>query len=121
MSAQAFLDLRLSMLQSEEGLRAGGRRFDRTRGAEQEFSFDTKSGVWVNFNSMRRVGETHAAYKIRVEQSSDRLLGAHLLGPDAAELINVFALAMKFQRKTTDVKSVLLAFATFTSDTRSML
>ena len=88
---------------------------------EQGLSFDVKSGDWAKFNSMRKVGETHAAYKILVEHGSDRLLGAHLLGPDAAESINVFALAMRFQLKATDVKSVLFTFPTFAADIRSML
>ena len=88
---------------------------------EQGLSFDVKSGDWAKFNSMQKVGETHAAYKILVERGSDRLLGAHLLGPDAAELINVFALAMRFQLKATDVKSVLFTFPTFAADIRSML
>lgn len=88
---------------------------------EQGLSFDIKSGDWATFNSMQKVGETHAAYKILVEQDTDRLLGAHLLGPDAAESINVFALAMRFQLKATDVKSVLFTFPTFAADIRSML
>lgn len=89
--------------------------------AEQGLSFDIKSGDWAKFNSMRKVGETHAAYKILVDKNSDRLLGAHLLAPDAAEVINIFALAMRFQLTTTDLKSVLFTFPTFCGDIRSML
>jgi glutathione reductase (NADPH) len=88
---------------------------------DQGLSFNVKSGDWAKFNSMRKVGETHAAYKILVENGSDRLLGAHLMGHDAAESINVFALAMRLQLKATDVKSVLFTFPTFAADIRSML
>jgi glutathione reductase (NADPH) len=45
--------------------------------------------------SARRVAEPCAAYKILVEEGSDRVLGAHLLGPQADELANVFALAIR--------------------------
>src|SRR5260370_25380764 len=44
-------------------------------------------GGWY---SSRRVGERTAAVKVLVDQDSDRILGAHLLGPAAEETINLF-------------------------------
>jgi glutathione reductase (NADPH) len=80
-----------------------------------------QEGDWSTFNSMKKVGETHAMYKVLVDKSSDRILGAHLLGQDAAETINVFAMAMKFDLKATDIKSVLFTFPSFIHDLRSMV
>ncbi len=71
--------------------------------------------------SMRKLSAPCSAYRIVVDEESDRLLGAHLLGPDAAETINLFALAMKFGHTAKEVKSVLFAFPTCSSDVRSML
>src|SRR5216684_4559466 len=45
--------------------------------------------------SSRRVGETHSGSKVLIDQESGRILGAHLLGPSAEEMINLFALAMR--------------------------
>lgn len=73
------------------------------------------------WSSIRKVGGDVAAYKILVEKETDRLLGAHLLAPDAAETINLFALAMKYGHTATELKSVLFGFPTFAHDVRSML
>ncbi len=70
---------------------------------------------------MRKLSAPCSAYRIVVDEESDRLLGAHLLGPDAAETINLLALAMKFGHTAKEVKSVLFAFPTCSSDVRSML
>lgn len=52
-----------------------------------------------------RVGEIHAAAKVPVESGSRRIVGAHLLGPDASELIDLFGLAMRTGLRARDLKS----------------
>lgn len=74
-----------------------------------------------DWNSVRKLGGGVAGFRIIVDQESDRLLGAHLLGPAAEETINLFALAMKFDLTATDLKSTLFAFPTFASDVRQMV
>lgn len=71
--------------------------------------------------STRKLGNTAAGYKIIIDRKSDLVLGAHLLGPAAEETINLFALAMKFDLRATDIKSTLFAFPTFASDVRQMV
>ena len=44
--------------------------------------------------SSRRVAEPCSAFKILIDKNSDQIVGAHLLGPQADETINVFAMAM---------------------------
>jgi glutathione reductase (NADPH) len=80
-----------------------------------------EQGDWSEFNSMKKVGETHAMYKVLVDQSSNQIVGAHLLGPEAAETINLFALAMTANIPARDLKSTLFTFPTFAADIRSML
>lgn len=43
-----------------------------------------------NWYTARRLNELSYAHKVLVEEKTDRLLGAHLLGPDAAEVANIF-------------------------------
>jgi glutathione reductase (NADPH) len=93
----------------EEAARAGGLRF-RTQWQ------DTSS--WF---SSKRVGERASGFKTLVEEGTDRILGAHLLGPHAAEVINLFALAIRFGLKAGDVKQTLFAYPTVASDMPFML
>jgi glutathione reductase (NADPH) len=68
-----------------------------------------------------RIGETTAATKILIDRSTDRIVGAHLLGPEYGELINFFALAMKLELTTRQLKSMTAAYPTVGSDLGSML
>jgi glutathione reductase (NADPH) len=94
---------------TEETARAQGLRF-RTQWQETSSWFSSK-----------RVGETASGFKTLVEEGTDRILGAHLLGPHAEEAINLFAMAMRFGLKAGDVKQMLFAYPTSASDVPSML
>ncbi len=83
--------------------------------------YEVRQGDMSNWTSVRKVGGPVSAYKLLINRDNGQLLGAHLLGPAAAETINLFALAMKFELTATDVKSVLFAFPTFAADVREML
>jgi glutathione reductase (NADPH) len=61
---------------------------------EQGLDFTPKLTNMAGWFTVRRVGETHAAAKTLIENGTGRILGAHLLGPQSSELINLFALAM---------------------------
>jgi len=76
---------------------------------------------WSHFSSMKKVGETHAMYKVLIDKHTDQIVGAHLLGPEAAELINIFALAMKMEATTATMKSMPWVFPTFVADLKSMV
>ena len=56
-----------------------------------------------------------------VEEGTDRLLGAHLLGIHAEEVINLFALAIRAGIPAKGLKRRVYAYPTSTSDIRSML
>jgi len=94
---------------TEEAARASGLKFRTNR---QETS------GWFN---TRRVGETVAAFKILVEEGSGRVLGAHLLGPHADEVINVFSVAIRLGIPADDLKQVIYAYPTYGSDIPYML
>jgi glutathione reductase (NADPH) len=71
--------------------------------------------------SSRRVGEKYSGAKVLVEEDTDRILGAHLLGPEAEETINLFALAMRLGMRAADLKQVLFAYPTHASDVQYLL
>ena len=51
----------------------------------------------------RAMGDTDGFVKLLADKASDRLLGAHILGPDAGTLIAELALAMEFGASAEDV------------------
>lgn len=69
----------------------------------------------------RRVNENTAGFKILVEEGTERLLGAHLLGPEAEELINLFALALRGGLRAGDLREAIFAYPTSASNLDSML
>ena len=79
-------------------------------------AFDVHQGNTASWHSSRRVGETHSGFKVLVEQSSGRILGAHVLGPRADDVINIFAMAMGTGTTATSLKSILFAYPTAESD-----
>ena len=67
------------------------------------------------------MNESCSAFKVLVEEETGRILGAHLLGDQAAEHINLFALAMRHGLRAGDLKDTLFAYPTHASDTQYML
>jgi len=69
----------------------------------------------------RRVNEPCYAFKVLVEEGSERILGAHLIGPEASEVINLFGFAMRNGLTTASIKHTTFAYPTAASDIESML
>ena len=87
------------------------------QGIDVDVRYSDTSGWYSNY----RTGETTAAAKLLIDRSSDRVVGAHLLGPEYGELINFLALAMKLDLTTRQLKSMTAAYPTVGSDLGSML
>ena len=56
-----------------------------------------------------------------IEEDSELILGAHLVGPHADEVINIFGLAIRHGLKATQLKSTMFAYPTGASDIGYML
>ncbi|MBA3479858.1 MAG: NAD(P)/FAD-dependent oxidoreductase [Lautropia sp.] len=77
-----------------------------------------KASGWY---TARRVAETTYGFKVLVEEATDRILGAHLIGPHCDEVINIFALAIRKGLTAEDLKTTMFAYPTATSDIGYML
>jgi len=75
----------------------------------------------VNWLSGRTYAETVAWAKIIVDEATDRVLGAHIVGHLGEELIHMFALAMQHGIPATGLKDAIYGFPTFSSDIKNML
>jgi len=60
-------------------------------------------------------GERPVRAKVVLEEGTRRVLGAHLFGAAAAELIHVFAMAIRFGLTATDLEKMVWAYPTFSS------
>jgi len=69
----------------------------------------------------RRLNSRCGAFKILVQEGTDRILGAHLLGHEAGELINLFALAIRTGLTIHQVRETLWAYPTAGADINRML
>ena len=83
---------------------------------ELALDFETHFERTSSWYSSARIGEEHSAYKVLVEKGSGRILGAHLLGPNAEELINLFTIAIGRRMNSEDIKGIIFGYPTFASD-----
>jgi glutathione reductase (NADPH) len=88
---------------------------------EQNLKFTAKKEMTSTWYSSRRVAETCSGYKVLVEEGTDRILGAHILGSEAGEVINLFALAIRSAMRATDLRHMLFAYPTSGSNMARML
>ncbi|MBP2030280.1 glutathione reductase (NADPH) [Methanohalophilus levihalophilus] len=69
----------------------------------------------------RRLQENISATKVIVEKETGKIAGAHLLGSEAAEVINIFAMAMRLGITLDEFKKVVYVFPTMASDIQHMI
>lgn len=87
----------------------------------QGLRFSTHHQDTSGWYSSRRVALQHTGFKVLVEEDTDHLLGAHLLGLHAEEVINLFALAIRAGLRATDLKQMVYAYPTSSSDVSYMV
>jgi glutathione reductase (NADPH) len=88
---------------------------------EQNLKFRVQKEMTSTWYSSRRVAERYSGYKVLVEEGTDRILGGHILGSEAGEVINLFALAIRSGMRATDLKHMLFAYPTSGSNVTRML
>jgi glutathione reductase (NADPH) len=88
---------------------------------ERGLKFRMQTQKASDWYTARRVAEPTYGFKVLVEEPSERILGAHLVGPHADEVINVFALAIRNGLTAKDLKTTMFAYPTGASDIGYML
>lgn len=87
----------------------------------QGLKFHAKSQKISDWFTARHTAETTYGFKVLIEEESGRLLGAHLVGPSADEVINLFALAIRHKLTADDLDQTIFAYPTGASDIGSVL
>jgi glutathione reductase (NADPH) len=84
-----------------------------------------KTKVTVNdmeyWFSTRTYAETKAWAKIIVDEESDTILGAHIVGHAGEELINIFGLAKAHGITASQLREFIYAYPSFSADIKHML
>jgi glutathione reductase (NADPH) len=84
-------------------------------------TFETTVNDMHTWRSARSYAEETAWAKVLIDRAADRVVGAHLVGHGAAELINAFALAIRHGISVTELKEGVFAYPTFHSDLKFLL
>ncbi len=87
----------------------------------QGLHFTTHHEDTSGWFSSRRVALRYTGFKTLVEEGTDRILGAHLLGPHAEEVINLFALVIRAGLRASDLKQMVYTYPTSASDVGYMV
>lgn len=82
---------------------------------------DINEGDSTKWFSSARLAARGSGYKVVSEKGSGRVLGASILGPNAEELTNIFAIAIRARLSGADLRSILFAYPTGASDIEYML
>lgn len=88
---------------------------------EQNLNVKINHGDTSGWYSSRRVGVKHSGYKVLIEEDSNRILGAHLLGSYAEETVNLFALAMRFGLTADQLKEMRYSYPSHADDISYMI
>lgn len=83
--------------------------------------FEAKVNDLSGWMSGRTYAETVAWAKVLVETDSGKILGAHLAGHGAEEVIHIFAFAMRYGVPASDLSSTVYAYPTFMSDVKNLV
>lgn len=87
-------------------------RHDRLRVAVNDMS------GWFSGKSY---AETVAWSKVLIDEDSDLIVGAHIVGHHADDIIHILAFAMKHAITAQAIKSTIFAYPSFSSDVKNLL
>ena len=88
---------------------------------EQGLKFAVKANDLAGFRSSKTHAETVAYSKVLIEEGSDRILGTHMVGHGAEEVIHLFAFAIKHGVTAGGLADTVYAYPTFASDLKFMV
>ena len=83
--------------------------------------FDAKTNDMTSWRSSMTHAENAAFAKVLVEQGSGKILGAHILGHGAGEIIHLFSWAMSMGMTAKDIGAQIYVYPTFANDIKFLV
>ncbi|TDT46651.1 glutathione reductase (NADPH) [Maribacter spongiicola] len=77
--------------------------------------------VATNWFNAKRINAPLYAYKIIMNDRTGEIVGAHLLGPDAGETINILTMAINNKMTDCEIKSTIFSYPSWGNDIKSMV
>ncbi|GGF25547.1 NAD(P)/FAD-dependent oxidoreductase [Echinicola marina] len=87
---------------------------------ELDVEYQVKSASASNWYNAKRINESTYAYKV-ISHKDGHILGAHIIGPHAEEMINLFAMAIRGKLKVADIRNMVYSNPSMGSDIGSMV
>ncbi|GAB3343685.1 NAD(P)/FAD-dependent oxidoreductase [Marivirga atlantica] len=87
---------------------------------ESSLEYQVKDGSASNWYNAKRINESTYAYKV-ISDKEGHILGAHIIGPHAEEMINLFAMAIRAKLKVADIRNMVYSYPSMGSDIGSMV
>jgi len=78
--------------------------------------YELHSGDTSKWFTSRRVSLEHTGFKVLVDKKSEYVVGAHVFGYHADEIINIFALAIRNHIKASKLRNMVYSYPTASSD-----
>lgn len=94
---------------------------DEKEAGKKGYNFKINQCSASDWFNAKRINAGIYAFKTIIDKKSGKILGAHLIGPEAAEMINMFVLAMCGGLDCETIKKMIFAYPTWGSDLKSML
>ncbi|MFC5509239.1 dihydrolipoyl dehydrogenase family protein [Bosea massiliensis] len=88
---------------------------------EKGLKFRMQSQLVPHWYTARRLAETVYGFKVLVDEETDLVIGAHLVGPHVDDVINLFGLAIRHGLTAENLKTTMFAYPTGASDIGYML
>lgn len=85
------------------------------------YNVTVNRGDMAAWYTARRTNEKRGSYKIVIDEDSGTILGAHLLGGHAGEVINMFAMAIRAKMTAVDIKTGIFVHPAASSDIAYMV
>ncbi|MGY5845797.1 dihydrolipoyl dehydrogenase family protein [Salegentibacter sp. HM20] len=83
--------------------------------------FKVKQKLASDWFNAKHINEKLYAYKTLIDNKTGEVLGAHLIGPEAPEMINMFVMIMCGKLNCEDVKKMIFAYPSWGNDIKGML
>lgn len=87
----------------------------------QKLNYRVNYEETTGWYASKRLNEPVTAFKVLIDKETGLILGAHLLGNNAEETINIFAVAMNAGLKASELKKTIFSYPTNASDIVYML
>jgi glutathione reductase (NADPH) len=79
------------------------------------------TGDTTQWFTNRRIREPVGMFKTIIDERTDRVVGAHILAGHGEEVINLFAMAIRFDIPVSELQKVLYSYPTGSSNMQYML